>query len=265
MLSNDVIFKKGGEIFTEPNQKWKLAQLTKKRLADLYHEFGIKKVVQTDGTIDWYGCTKETSRCFGTVIDSKPDYLYEGRHTPPCCLEALRITARHVFKVLTNCGVNYWLEGGSLLGAARNGDIIPWDYDVDIGIYKNDIENCIWLKQIDNSQKKPLIDDDGFIWEHATEGEFFRVQYSITNRLHVDIFPFYVREGVMTKDTWFKTHKQDCEFPEKFLKPLSTIKFIGVDASAPNNIKEFLELKFGKGVIETPVNPLDSMKNITHP
>ena len=50
----------------------------------------------------------------------------------------------------------------------------------------------------------PLIsvvaDDKGFIWEKAVEGDFYRVQYSAKNRVHVDIFPFYEDEnGYMTK------------------------------------------------------------------
>ena len=45
---------------------------------------------------------------------------------------------RHVVRSLGAAKVNYWLEGGSLLGAARLKDIIPWDYDVDLGI----IQGC---------------------------------------------------------------------------------------------------------------------------
>jgi hypothetical protein len=43
------------------------------------------------------------------------------------------------------------------------------------------------------------LDVDGFIWEKATEGDFYRVQYSASNHVHVDIFPFYELDGVMTK------------------------------------------------------------------
>lgn len=255
MLTTDVIFKRTKDLFKDEHADWKRTELNKKRLSDVYREFGIKKAVHTDGSVHWYGCTKLSQRCFGSVVNSMPEYLYQGRWTPPCCLEALRITARHVFSILEKFGVTYWLEGGSLLGAARNGDIIPWDYDIDIGIYQRDVKECIWLNQINNSQQKPLVDEDGFIWERATEGDFYRVQYSLTNRLHVDIFPFYSRDGVMTKNTWFKTHKQDREFPETFLQPLNSIKFVNVLASAPNNIHEFLEYKFGKGVIENPKYP----------
>ena len=51
---------------------------------------------------------------------------------------------------------------------------------------------------------------NGFVWERATEGSFYRVQYSQYNHVHMDIFPFYeTKDGVMTKDTWMKTHRQD--------------------------------------------------------
>jgi hypothetical protein len=102
------------------------------------------------------------------------------------------------------------------------------------------------------------VDEDGYVWERAqpSEGGFYRVHYSQTNRLHVDIFPFRpTTDGKMTKDYWFPTHPQDREFPEHFLHPMSSIEFVGRQVSAPNNIRDFLELKFGKGAIETPQYP----------
>lgn len=252
-IVDDYVAQNGRTLFTTSHNRDKLRAATAARLARLYEEFGIKKVHLPGGEIEWHGCDRSTPRCFATVVDETPDYLYRGRWTPPCCLENLRRTARHVFAILERCKVRYWLEGGSLLGAARNHDIIPWDYDVDIGVYAEDVEKCEWLR---NARRQSIVDADGFVWEKAVEGDFFRVQYSRANRVHVDIFPFRTKEGgIMTKDTWFPTHPQDCEFPERFLKPLTTILFVGVFASAPNNVTEFLEFKFGKGVLKRPQYP----------
>ncbi|NXY91922.1 FKRP protein, partial [Alcedo cyanopectus] len=183
------------------------------------------------------------------------------RWTPPCCLRALRETARHVSRVLERSGVRYWLEGGSLLGAARLGDIIPWDYDVDFGIYREDVGRCRWLAAVAAPGAEPLEDPQGFLWEKAAEGDFYRVHYSRSNRLHVDLWPFYPRQGVMTKDTWLG-HPQDVEFPESFLRPRVPIPFAGFTAMAPNNARAFLELKFGPGAIETPQYPNPAVKRL---
>lgn len=45
----------------------------------MYEAFSIKKVVQPNGNISWFGCNRETPRCFGTVIDNLPSYLYLGK------------------------------------------------------------------------------------------------------------------------------------------------------------------------------------------
>lgn len=251
-LVNDFTYRRIDKLFENGHYLWKHENLMLKRTQQVYKEFGVKLVQREDGSQEWYGCHKTTERCFSTVVDSMPEFLYRGRYTPPCCLKGLRKTAIHVFSILQAKGVRYWLEGGSLLGAARTGDIIEWDYDVDIGIYKEDIVKCEHLLKTDLN---PYEDDQGFVWERAREGDFYRVQYSRTNRVHVDIFPFYSKNGNMTKDTWFRDHRQDMPFPEHYLKPLSTIHFIGVQVSAPNNWKDFLELKFGKGVIENPQMP----------
>ena len=256
-LLHKMSFSEGFKLFTNAHTLWKYENNVKTRTVDMYKRLGVKKVVLPSGKIDWYGCGKNTGRCFGTVYDDMPEYLYMSRWTPPCCLEHLRETARYLFKILNKAGVRYWLEGGSLLGAARYADIIPWDYDIDIGIYQQEISKCSFLVEAEKQSNagKKFVDEEGYTWEKATEGDFYRIQYSQFNHLHVDIFPFYEKDGIMTKNTWFETHRQDREFPAHYLKPLETIDFIGMKASAPNHIREFLEFKFGKGVIENPQYP----------
>ncbi|XP_071439163.1 ribitol 5-phosphate transferase FKRP [Hetaerina americana] len=289
----------GRLLFQDNHLQWKANDLQQARRANLFKVFGFKKVVYVGGsdgksgdpkssaknkpnplggkrapgqysgltstTVEWFGCSRSTLRCFPTVVNDTPSYLFEGRWTPPCCLEGLRATARHAFAALRKSGVRFWLEGGSLLGAARTGDLLPWDHDVDVGMYEEDIARVPWLSKLLAPKGAKgggavggdsVTDDRGFVWERATEGDFFRVHWSGTNRLHLDIFPFRpTANGTMTKDTWFPTHPQDREFPEHFLRPLSTVDFIGRRVPAPNNIRDFLELKFGKGAIERPEYP----------
>ncbi|XP_060798147.1 fukutin-related protein [Neoarius graeffei] len=245
-------------LFSSAHNQWKADYHLKEATSQVMRSFGIKHLVWPDGRDQWFGCSKETSRCFGTVHDDTPEYLYLERWTPPCCLRALRETTKHVVSILESSGVRYWLEGGSLLGAARHQDIIPWDYDVDLGIYLEDVPNCEYLKNLDSGS---LVDANGYVWERAVEGDFYRVQYSEANHLHVDLWPFYPRNGVMTKDTW-TDHKQDVEFPEHFLQPLVRMPFAGITAYGPNNYRAFLELKFGEGVIENPQYPNPIKKHL---
>ena len=246
-------------LFSSAHNRWKAESARREAEAALMRGFGVKRVLRADGKEEWHGCTKETPRCFGTVRHDTPDYLYAGRWTPPCCLRALRETARYVVGVLEAAGVRYWLEGGSLLGAARHRDIIPWDYDVDLGVYLEDVPNCEQLRNLDSGS---LVDAAGYVWERAVEGDFYRVQYSEANRLHVDLWPFHARDGVMTKATWTE-HRQDVEFPEHFLRPLVPLPFAGVEAAcAPNDPRAFLELKFGQGVLENPEYPNPARKRL---
>ena len=41
---------------------------------------------------------------------------------------------------LTKHNVRYWMDGGTMLGAIRHRGMIPWDDDVDIGVYAQDEE-----------------------------------------------------------------------------------------------------------------------------
>ncbi|KAM9270704.1 LOW QUALITY PROTEIN: ribitol 5-phosphate transferase FKRP [Cariama cristata] len=238
-----------------PHGRWKIEKLGRNRRRRLMRDLVIKREVLADGQA-WYGCSKATVRCC-TVHSSTPQYLLAGRY-PPCCLRALRETARHVSRVLEAAGVRYWLEGGSYWGLLRLGDIIPWDYDVDLGIYR-DVSKCRWLAAAAAGE---LVEDtEGFLWEKAAEGDFYRVHYSRSNRLHVDLWPFYPVGRLMTKDTWLG-HPQDVEFPESFLRPRVPMPFAGFTRHGTNNARAFLELKFGPGAIENPEYPNPAVKRL---
>lgn len=244
----DHLIHDGKQLLRSHHSQRKHQQAESSRQKEMYQTFSIKKVIRTSGDIEWYGCNRDTPRCFGTIVDSMPSYLYHGKWTPPCCLFNLRNVARHVVDVLDESGVRYWLDGESLLGALRSSDILPWDYDVDIGINKDDFHRCDFLVKAKNKQ---YIDSKGYVWEKATEGDFYRVHFSKINRLYVNILPFMNKNGTMVKDMWFISNK-NMEFPEHFLHPMSTIEFVGRQVPSPNNIRDFLELKFGRNTVENP-------------
>ena len=66
-----------------------------------------------------------------------------GNYNDTCYLNSkdksnLRYILSTVIKAFENVGVFYWLDYGTLLGAVRYGDIVPWDHDGDISVLLND-------------------------------------------------------------------------------------------------------------------------------
>jgi len=53
---------------------------------------------------------------------------------------------KQVIEVFENHKITYWLDGGTLLGAVRDGKFIDWDNDIDLGSwdmdYKSDVKNA---------------------------------------------------------------------------------------------------------------------------
>ncbi|XP_014671905.1 PREDICTED: fukutin-related protein-like [Priapulus caudatus] len=233
-------------------------QQQRKELAAFHRLAGIKKVTHANHSVDWYGCDRNTASCFAaTVGDAAPGFLQQGRWAPPCCLRAITITAKHVLAMLAQHRVRHWLDNGALLGAARAGTLIPWDYDADLGINADDVAK---LPLLVSCREGAVVDADGYVWESGdTAGNTIRVRYSETNRLHVEIYLYDVVEGGMARRRAAAVRAADREFPARFLEPIGQVVFGGVDVCAPNRVREFLERKYGAGVIERPVYPNASM------
>ena len=63
-------------------------------------------------------------------------------------------------RICRNNGIEYWLEYGTLIGAARHGGFIPWDDDLDVSIRKKDHKRLVQALKKDMPSNYYFIDAD---------------------------------------------------------------------------------------------------------
>ena len=104
--------------------------------------------------------------------------LNELKHRQLAILDAVDVFCREN-------NINYWLDGGTLLGAIRHGGYIPWDDDIDIGMLRNDYnlflekfnrENCKYqIHSVENDKEFPypfgkVLDTETILYEPNEQG-----------------------------------------------------------------------------------------------
>ena len=52
----------------------------------------------------------------------------------------------YLAELLEASNIEYWLDWGTLLGAVRDGKMVPWDFDIDLGIYDEDVAKVLSLR-----------------------------------------------------------------------------------------------------------------------
>lgn len=188
--------------------------------------------------IEYFGCEKNTRSCIGTVFDRKPFYVHLERNTPPCCLEKLKLVFGHVLEELENVGIRYWLDNFALKSAIESNQLARDAYEIDISFNSYDLERSTYLKK---AQVRPITDNGGFYWIKATDGQYFRVQFSKQNQVGVNLLPFNMNGDRVRANGFFGWKAK--EFSAEFLHPMSTVIFLNKNVMSPNNVRDFLDIK----------------------
>ena len=105
------------------------------------------------------------------MIDNKTQQDLRNRFNPEG--SALRMVQLSLLDILVEfdriCkdnGITYWLDSGSLIGAARHGGFIPWDDDLDVCILKKDHRKM--RKALEKDLKAPFSFIDSNSWTGYT-------------------------------------------------------------------------------------------------
>lgn len=172
----------------------------------------------------------------------------EGAVRPDCCTEHLLELAFFLEDLMNENDVPHWLDWGSLLGAVRNEELIPWDDDADFGILMANVPRLIELG--------PAIERAGHVFDvrRSEDGKRVtrvRVSYSRANSLHVGFFPWTEEGDLVVSDmnpdsVWPGMHGA-INFPRRCLDAPEWVTLHGKRFPAPSPVGRFLaDHRFGR-------------------
>ena len=108
--------------------------------------------------------------------------------------------------------LQYWLDGGTQLGAIRHRGFIPWDDDIDVGMIRDDYEKIIEAFQ--KTSRNPDIFADYYKDKTEPAQMIIKIQHKKCKYLFVDIFPFDIygmsisKEEQLEKSNYIKSQIQ---------------------------------------------------------
>ena len=205
---------------------------------------------------------------------------YNDKLDESCIKKDLILRLKKVVTLLEKHNIHFWMYGGALLGYVRNGELIPWDKDIDLFVWKDEYQKLLQLK---NEFKKA-----GF--KYFIREKHIKLAWEDKNisLMHYELQGKYaIREKLVTKNKignmiYFGLLVKAVEFnllrsyhllrwlllkiggcylarqvvPSHFYLNLKEIDFFGIRLKVPVETEKYLEYTFG----ETWRTPIKNFK-----
>ena len=185
------------------------------------------------------GCTAATVRC--------PEARVMLLDTPECCKAHIRHILSDLAELMDRDGIRWWIDYGTLLGWVRNGGLIRYDKDADLGVYGPDREKLLALR--------PELLAMGYHPTYATPrptqrfrtGDRLKVRLSNKNSTNVDVFIWEDRPGkILDRKNYIGADMyKGREFPKSWAFPLGRGEWDGINVSVPAEPKLLAEHRYG--------------------
>lgn len=202
--------------------------------------------------------------CLFVTYDNTP-ILFESYsdkiNTDPNIINKIRQILKDTHDILSSNDIVYWIDGGTLLGAVRHSDVIPWDDDGDICILKKNEAKFKSLKNIFHQKgygvsefwggykifplngSRIKHENKNWSWTGSGNNKYdYNYKYPF-----VDVFicekydNIYHYSNNKVRNTYKKYYHEINN-----LFPLKEYKFNNFKLYGPNNAKSYLDRAFGK-------------------
>lgn len=111
-------------------------------------------------------------------------------------------------RVCRKLGIRYFLDGGTLLGAARDGHFIPWDDDIDVCMLREEYDR--FVREAPIEFEYPLFLQTGY-----NEKDYFRGHCQLRNSETCAILPHELGKVHFNQGIFLDVFVLDDLFPEK--------------------------------------------------
>ena len=142
--------------------------------------------------------------------------------------------------------IRYWISDGTALGAARHGDFIPWDDDIDISMLRSDYDKMIEIFNKENKNPDLILEICS-----APKGifNFLKIEHKQIADIWVDIFPFDLYSEKI--DSWDKRINLTAQADKLLAKNKKRYKK-GTDKKVLHQYYQNLYKQFLNGKIPAP-------------
>ncbi|TQS33401.1 hypothetical protein Golomagni_06255 [Golovinomyces magnicellulatus] len=174
----------------------------------------------------------------------------------------LRDLIRSYLSTLREYRVETWLAHGTLLGWWWNGQIMPWDYDLDVQVSNN---TMYWLgnnlNRTEHEHNATSVDGKPIVKKYMLDVNPHHVDITrgdgrniidarwidMTNGMFIDITALRERDG---RKPGFWSCKNNHNYATQDLWPMRITDFEGVKARIPNNFEQILRNEYKPKALE---------------